>query len=280
MPRKYSENRNRLKITFALQYSVLKPKKSYGQNFLINDSISQRIVDALMQQKQGSNVLEVGPGKGALTKYLLQLDNIQFKAIEADWEMIHFLQQEYGLGPETLLQGDFLSLPLEKVFDRSEFNIIGNFPYNISSQILFRILKYKDCVPTIIGMFQSEVAERIASGPGSKIYGVISVLMQASYHVKLLFKVNPGSFFPAPKVISAVLLLERKAEYTPPCDYQLFRRIVKGSFNQRRKMLRNTLKPFIRDEQLFQHELMTQRPEQLSLDEFYELTNLIHNQDI
>ncbi len=280
MSRKYSENRNRLWFTFAHQYSFLKPKKSYGQNFLVNDSISERIIDAFIQHKKGDKVLEVGPGKGALTKYFLQQEDIDFKAVEADWEMIHFLQQKYGLGPEILIQGDFLTLPLEKVFDRKEFNIAGNFPYNISSQILFRILKYRDCVPTAIGMFQSEVAERIASGPGSKVYGVISVLMQASYDVKLLFKVNPGSFSPAPKVISAVLLLERKMNYHPPCDYQLFRRIVKGSFNQRRKMLRNTLKPFIRDEEIFQHDLMTQRPEQLTLENFYELTNIIDKQDI
>ena len=256
----------------------MRPKKSFGQNFLINESVSQRIVDSFMTHRQGNNVLEVGPGKGALTKYLIEKEDLNFKAIEADWDMVHYLQQHYHLGPDQLIQDDFLRLPLEKVFDREQYNIIGNFPYNISSQILFRIEKYKDCVPVVMGMFQKEVAERIASGPGSKVYGVISVLLQASFNPKILFKVTPGSFFPAPKVTSAILLLERKKDYILPCDYKLFRTVVKSSFHQRRKMLRNTLKPLITNSSLYELSIMKERPEQLSLDDFIDLTNIIHNQ--
>lgn len=245
---------------------------------MINESISQRIVDELMSNRQGNNVLEVGPGKGALTKYLLEISDINFKAVEADWDMVHHLQQELGMDESQLIQKDFLKLPLETVFDSEQYNIIGNFPYNISSQILFRVDKYKDKVPVVIGMFQKEVAERIASGPGSKVYGVTSVLLQASYHTKVLFTVDPGSFFPAPKVTSAILMLVRKDDYNIPCDPKLFRQIVKGTFNSRRKMLRNTLKPFITNESLYDLDIMTTRPEQLSLEDFIELTNTIENQ--
>lgn len=256
----------------------LRPKKSYGQNFLIDESISERIVHEIVTRRIGDNLLEVGPGKGALTKYLLKVKELNFKAVEADWDMVHFLQQQYALDETQLIQKDFLKLPLETVFDRKEYNIVGNFPYNISSQILFRVDKYKDCVPLVLGMFQKEVAERIASPPGSKVYGAISVLLQASFKTTVLFKVSPGSFFPAPKVTSAILLLERKEDYELPCDHKLFRSIVKGSFNQRRKMLRNTLKPFIKDEALFQEDIMTKRPEQLSLEDFIHLTTVIENQ--
>jgi len=256
----------------------VRPKKSYGQNFLINESISERIVSAALEYRTNDNLLEVGPGKGALTKYLVKKPNLNFKAVEADWDMVHHLQQHLGLGEDQLIQEDFLKLPLERVFDKEEYTVIGNFPYNISSQILFRIDKYKDKVPVVIGMFQKEVAERIAAGPGSKIYGVTSVLLQASYETKIIMKVSPGSFFPAPKVHSAVLYLKRKENYTLPCSSALFRTVVKSTFNQRRKMLRNTLKPLIKNEALFQEEIMTKRPEQLSLEDFIQLTNTIDTQ--
>ena len=269
------------KQDFCQKFSVtLRPKKSFGQNFLINESVSQRITAAILEHRKGDRILEVGPGKGALTKYLVEEKNIHFKAVEADWDMVHHLQQTHALDHDQLIQQDFLKLPLEKVFDREEYNIVGNFPYNISSQILFRIEKYRDCVPVVIGMFQKEVAERIASGPGSKVYGVISVLLQASYEPSILFKVQPGSFYPAPKVTSAILLLKRKRDYEIPCDRKLFRAVVKNSFNQRRKMLRNTLKSFIKEDHLFELEVMKERPEQLSLDDFIELTNLIDNQKL
>jgi len=256
----------------------LRPKKSYGQNFLINESVSQRIVESILSLRQGDNILEVGPGKGALTKYLVKEPSINFKAVEADWDMVHHLQQHLHMSEEQLIQKDFLKLPLEQVFDQTSYNVVGNFPYNISSQILFKVEKYKDLVPVVIGMFQKEVAERIAAGPGSKTYGVISVLLQARYDAKILFKVSPGSFFPAPKVTSAILYLKRKENYTLDCSEALFRTVVKSSFNQRRKMIRNTLKPLIKDEAIFSHELMEQRPEQLSLDQFIHLTNIIDRQ--
>ena len=256
----------------------MRPKKSYGQNFLVNESISERIVAAALDYKTNDNVLEVGPGKGALTKYLVEKPMLNFKAVEADWDMVHHLQQHFGLTEDQLIQEDFLKLPLEKVFDKEEYTIVGKFPYNISSQILFRIDKYKDLVPIVVGMFQKEVAERIAAGPGSKVYGVTSVLIQASYEPKIIIKVSPGSFFPAPKVHSAVLYLKRKENYTLPCSRALFRTIVKTAFNQRRKMLRNTLKPLIKDETLLQKEIMTKRPEQLSLEEFIQLTITLDTQ--
>lgn len=257
----------------------MRPKKSYGQNFLINESVSQRIIETFLEKKVTENVLEVGPGKGALTKYLIKQEDINFKAVEADWDMIHHLQQEFGMSDQTLIQADFLKLPLEGLFDGEEYAVIGNFPYNISSQILFKVDKYRDKVPFVVGMFQKELAQRLAAGPGSKTYGVISVLLQATYDIKIEFHVSPGSFFPAPKVTSSIISLQRKEDYSLPCDRKVFRAVVKSAFNQRRKMLRNTLKPFIKDESLFGLEIMTQRPEQLSLGDYYSLTNTITNQE-
>ena len=257
----------------------MRAKKSYGQNFLIDESVTQRIVENFIDKKPLANVLEVGPGRGALTKYLIKEKEINFKAVEADWDMIHYLQQTYGLTEDHLIQKDFLKLPLEALFDQEQYCVIGNFPYNISSQILFRIDKYKDKVPFVMGMFQRELAHRLASGPGSKVYGVVSVLLQATYDIRVLFDVGPESFFPVPKVTSSIISLTRKENYELPCDHKLFRAIVKGAFNQRRKMLRNTLKPWIRDKALFEMDVMTQRPEQLGLEAYYQLTNIIANQD-
>lgn len=255
----------------------MRAKKSFGQNFLIDESVSQRIVREFVDGLPCSRILEVGPGRGAITKYLLEHHNLEFKAVEADRDMIHQLQQTYGLGPDRLIQEDFLKLALDKVYDE-EYAVIGNFPYNISSQILFRVDKYKDHIPYVMGMFQKEVAQRLASGPGSKIYGVVSVLLQAAYDIELLFEVPPTAFQPAPKVTSAIISLRRKENYELPCDAKIFRAIVKGSFNQRRKMLRNTLKPWIKDDTLFDQQLLNERPEQLSLEDFYTLTKIISNQ--
>lgn len=255
-----------------------RPKKSYGQNFLINESISQKIASYFLQENECANILEIGPGKGALTKYLLKEKDLNFKAVEADWDMVQYLLEHYKIEGDQLIQEDFLKLPLDKVFEKDQFSIVGNFPYNISSQILFRIDKYKDMVPLMIGMFQKEVAERVVSKEGSKVYGVTSVLIQASYDVKLLFHVSPGSFFPAPKVTSSVIMLKRKENYELPCNEKLFKAVVKASFNQRRKMLRNSVKAFVKSEELLNHEFMTRRPEQMSLDDYFELTNIVENQ--
>lgn len=255
----------------------MRPKRSYGQNFLINDNISKKIVDNFLTLNPCKNVIEVGPGKGALTKYLLEATALNYKAVEADWEMVHYLQQELQLTETQLIYEDFLKLPLETLFDHNEYSVIGNFPYNISSQILFKVEKYKDCIPFVLGMFQKEVAERIVASSGSKIYGIISILLQASFEAKLLFHVSSGSFFPAPKVTSSIIYLKRKENYELPCDPKLFKALVKGSFMHRRKMLRNTLKPFVQDEDFLKDEFFTKRPEQLSVEDFFSLTNQIKN---
>ena len=257
---------------------MVKPKKSYGQNFLINESICERIVQGFTQNNTCKNVLEVGPGKGALTKYLIDNKDINFKAVEADWDMFNYLLDHYDINGDQLIREDILKIPLDKVFNKEQFGVIGNFPYNISSQILFRVNKYKDLIPIMVGMFQKEVAERIVSSSGTKVYGILSVLIQASFDAEMLFYVKPGSFFPAPKVTSAVIILKRKENYQLPCNEKLFKSVVKASFNQRRKMLRNSVKPLITNEELFQHEYMTRRPEQMTVDDYFTLTNLIEKQ--
>lgn len=258
----------------------MRPKKSYGQNFLINEAICEKIAESFFKENTEKNVLEVGPGKGALTKYLYGRENINFKAVEADWDMVQYLLHNFDINGDQIIREDFLKLPLDKLFEKESFSIIGNFPYNISSQILFRIDKYKDIVPFMVGMFQKEVAERIVSKEGSKVYGVTSVLLQASFETKLLFHVSPGSFFPAPKVTSSVIMLKRKENYVLPCNEKLFKAIVKASFNQRRKMLRNSIKTFISDDSLLNHKYMSLRPEQMSLNDYFELTTIIENQEI
>jgi 16S rRNA (adenine1518-N6/adenine1519-N6)-dimethyltransferase len=260
------------------QHLILAPKKSFGQNFLINEAICARIVESFMQAEPTGRILEIGPGKGALTRYLSDHPADSFKAVEADRTMAEHLINNEVLQSGQLIQGDFLKLPLERVFDKQPFSVIGNFPYNISSQILFRIDKYKDLIPLTVGMFQKEVAERIVAREGSKTYGVTSVLLGAAYDSSILFHVKPGNFFPVPKVTSSVVMLQRKGDYSMPCDPKLFRSVVKSSFGQRRKMLRNSLKSFITDPGFFDKIVMTKRPEQLSIEEFYTLTNQIQEQ--
>jgi 16S rRNA (adenine1518-N6/adenine1519-N6)-dimethyltransferase len=247
---------------------------------LINEAICEKIADAFFKENTEKNVLEIGPGKGALTKYLYDNKNINFKAVEADWDMEQYLLQNFNINGDQIIREDFLKLPLDKLFDKEPFSVIGNFPYNISSQILFRIDKYKDIVPFMVGMFQKEVAERIVSKEGSKVYGVTSVLLQASFEAKLLFHVSPGSFFPVPKVTSSVVMLKRKENYILPCNEKVFKAVVKASFNQRRKMLRNSIKALISDESLLNHRYMTLRPEQMSLNDYFELTTIIENQEL
>ncbi len=256
----------------------MKAKKSYGQNFLINEGIVQKIVASFLEHNNCQNVLEIGPGKGALTTYLSKEENLNLKAVEADRDMVEYLLSNDILVDAQIINGDFLKLPLEKVFNQEQFSVIGNFPYNISSQILFRIKKYHDIVPFMVGMFQKEVAERIASKEGSKTYGILSVLIQSMYDVKLLFNVSPGSFRPIPKVTSSVLMMKKKENYTLPCDEKILTKVVKLSFNQRRKMMRNSLKSIVTDEELFSHDYMTKRPEQMKLEDYYTLANLIENQ--
>ena len=253
---------------------LLRAKKSFGQHFLTNQHAAQQIVDALRLDQGINNVLEIGPGKGVLTRLLLEKD-IHLKVVEADKDMISYLSNEYPDLKDDIIFLDFLKLKLSKVFNQDPFLMIGNYPYNISSQIVFKMLKYKELIPEMVGMFQREVAERIVAPHGSKTYGVISVLVQAFYIGKVILKVSPGSFSPPPKVQSAVIRLIRKENLDLGCDERLFRRVVKASFNQRRKMLRNSLKSLVEDPTLFENKIFMQRPEQLSLEHFIELTTLI-----
>lgn len=252
-----------------------KAKKSYGQHFLRNASLAQKIAESITGFEGYTNVLEVGPGTGVLTQFLL--DRLPgFKAVEADRDLIEPLTEKFPELEGHIIQGDFLKQDLARVFDGQSFGLIGNFPYNISSQIVFRMLKYRDLIPEMVGMFQKEMGERIVSGPGSKQFGVISVLTQAYYEGEVLFKVDRNQFSPPPKVESVVIRLRRKPDFEDiGCNEKLFKSIVKASFNQRRKMLRNTLKPWLNKLENPFHPLLEQRPEQLGLPEFIELTNWI-----
>jgi 16S rRNA (adenine1518-N6/adenine1519-N6)-dimethyltransferase len=251
----------------------LKAKKSYGQHFLVNENLAKNIADTAIELSDKYPVLEIGPGKGVLTKYFYE-KKINFKSVEADMDMIEYLHSTYPGISINLIFKDILKLDLNEVFDE-EFVLFGNFPYNISSQILFKMIEYKYKIPVLIGMFQREVAERIIASPGNKEYGILSVLVQAYYSGKIVFRVKPGSFSPPPKVDSAVIKLERKEKFELDCNETLFKTIVKSTFNKRRKMIRNTLKSLINDDEILKDDFFKKRPEQLSLDEFVELTNVI-----
>jgi 16S rRNA (adenine1518-N6/adenine1519-N6)-dimethyltransferase len=254
----------------------VKAKKSYGQHFLTSDHIAERIAHSLELSDTYSHILEVGPGQGMLTKFLLQLPQ-ELKVVEADQDMVEYLRTHYPELEDRIVSADFLKLPLDKVMEGFSFGLIGNFPYNISSQIVFRMLKYRDLIPEMVGMFQREMAERIVSEPGSKDYGVISVLTQAFYTGQFLFGVKPGSFNPPPKVQSAVIRLERKPNQDIGCDPKLFRQVVKLAFSQRRKMLRNTIKSLLKGDPILKDPIFQERPEQLSVQQFVDLTNLVSN---
>ena len=242
-------------------------KKELGQHFLRDENICRKIVDAL-QQHTFERLVEVGPGGGALTKYLLQLPDIDFKAVELDAEKVAYLQQTYPALAGKIVHESFLdtAAPFNE-----PFTVIGNFPYNISSQILFKILDWKTLVPEVIGMFQKEVAQRVAANPGSKAYGILSVLVQAYYSVEYLFDVPPGCFNPPPKVMSGVIRMQRKTEQLQVTSDKAFVMLVKAAFNQRRKMLRNAVKGLF-DEATLQQDIFTKRAEQLSLQDFASLT--------
>jgi 16S rRNA (adenine1518-N6/adenine1519-N6)-dimethyltransferase len=242
-------------------------KKSLGQHFLKNETIIQQIVDALLQDSF-NNLLEVGPGAGALTKRLIEIPAVNFKAVELDEQKITFLEKKYPVLKGKIIAHDFLDIG--QPFD-DPFIVIGNFPYNISTQILFKILDWKDSVPLVIGMFQKEVAERAASKEGSKIYGVLSVLIQAFYDVEYLFTVGSENFTPPPKVESAVIRLRRKTETLKVKSDRSFKVLVKTAFNQRRKTLRNAVKSLFTAEEL-KDNIFNKRAEALSVDDFAALT--------
>lgn len=252
----------------------VRPKKSLGQHFLTDLTVAQRIAETI----SSGRVLEIGPGMGVLTQFLLKNSNIELTAIELDRESVVYLQEWY---PELhLIEGDFLKLNLDKLYPAGDFSVIGNYPYNISSQIFFKILEYKDRIPVCSGMIQKEVAERIASKPGKKAYGILSVLLQAYYDIEYLFTVNENVFSPPPKVKSAVVRLTRNRRLSLGCDEQLFKQVVKTAFNQRRKQMRNSLMQLVgKDNPLLTNPVFTKRPEQLSVEEFITLTNLIAGQN-
>ena len=253
----------------------MKAKKSYGQHFLTNKAYAARIADSLnLLGASYQQVVEVGPGKGMLTQYLLEKE-LDLLAIEADQDMVDYLQDYLGLKEEQLLKANFLKVDLAEALQKKPFGLIGNFPYNISSQILFKMLEYKEYIPEMVGMFQKEVAERVVAPPGNKTYGVISVLVQAYYEGEYLFTVSKGNFSPPPKVQSAVIRLSRKEDQELGCDAKLFRQVVKSAFSQRRKMLRNTMKSFIKESEILKDAFFEQRPERLSVEDFVQLTNLV-----
>ncbi len=255
----------------------MKAKKSYGQHFLTNESIAERIADSLSVDGSFQNILEVGPGKGMLTKYLLEKP-FNFLAVEADKEMVGYLEKHYPSLRDQIVYHNFLRLNLDDLFDGQPFAIIGNFPYNISSQIVFKMLDAKARVPELVGMFQKEMALRIVAEPGGKEYGVISVLTQAYYEGEYLFSVKNSNFSPPPKVQSGVIRLKRKRVSLEDCDEQLFKKVVKIAFSQRRKMLRNTLKSIIPDNALLKEPFFAKRPEKISVADFIDITRRIKSE--
>lgn len=251
----------------------VRAKKSLGQHFLKDLSVARDIAESLAFDSR-MPVLEVGPGMGVLTQFLLQNPLIDLTAIELDRESVDWLTVNY---PNLhLIQGDFLKLDLNILYPEGHFCVIGNYPYNISSQIFFKVLDYRDRIPCCAGMIQKEVAERMAAKPGKKAYGILSVLMQAYYDIEYLFTVNENVFDPPPKVKSAVIRLTRNTTSNLGCNETLFRQVVKTAFNQRRKQMRNSLQQLIgKGNDIFSNPVFTKRPEQLSVAEFVDLTNLI-----
>ncbi|MFZ5940411.1 MAG: 16S rRNA (adenine(1518)-N(6)/adenine(1519)-N(6))-dimethyltransferase RsmA [Bacteroidota bacterium] len=251
---------------------MVRPKKHLGQHFLTDPSIARRITDALVPDGP-STVIEIGPGTGVLTGELLLRQELRLIPVEIDHEAVEYLLQKYpGLAP-SLQETDFLKADLS-AFISGPFYVIGNFPYNISSQIFFKLLEYRENLVQVVCMLQKEVAERLVAGPGTKDYGILSVLLQAYFDAEYLFTVKPGSFFPPPAVNSAVIRLTRNSVSQLGCDEKLFRNIVKTTFNQRRKTIRNSIRPILPVE-ASEHELLTRRPEQLAVSEFVNLTNWV-----
>lgn len=239
-----------------------------------DENIARNIVAALALDGNDVKVIEIGPGTGVLTKYLSQIKNIDLRLIEIDRESVAYLKDTYPNLKARIIEADFLELDLETIFSEP-CAIIGNFPYNISSQIFFKVLDHRDKVSQVVGMLQKEVAERIAAPPGSKTYGILSVLLQAYYDIELLFKVPPGVFFPPPKVMSAVIRLKRNKVSKLDCDEVQFRKIVKQAFQMRRKTLRNALKSLNLAASISTLPLLDKRAEQLAVEDFISLTKLI-----
>lgn len=293
-----------MKKNFEHRSDLVRPKKALGQHFLTDLSVAQKIADALVVESEtiggavpeagavtagntdaAMPVLEIGPGMGVLSQYLLEREDIDLKMIEIDRESVDYLLTHFPKASGRVIEGDFLKMNLSYFFPGT-FAVIGNFPYNISSQIFFRIIDHKDSIPQVVCMIQKEVAERIAEQPGSKTYGILSVLLQAWYDIEYLFTVGEGAFNPPPKVKSAVIRLRRNSRTELGCDEKLFKTIVKTGFNQRRKTLRNSLKPLIADKaareawtpeqstDFLSNPVFELRPERLSVEDFIALTKL------
>ena len=261
---------NSLSLQDKANHMEVRAKKALGQHFLTDQSIAKGIVDAL----RGEKVLEVGPGMGVLTQYLLPIRGENLKAVEIDTESVAYLKYHFPELGENLVAGDFLKMNMGTLFD-GEYSVIGNFPYNISSQIFFKILEHRDRIPEVVCMIQKEVAERIAEKPGTKTYGILSVFLQAWYDIEYLFTVGSGAFNPPPKVQSAVIRLTRNGRTSLGCDEKLFRMVVKTAFGQRRKTLRNSLKPIIASTGAAvdtTDPVFDLRPERLGVDDFVALT--------
>lgn len=266
---------------------TVKAKKYLGQHFLTDERIAENIANALTEEGY-HHVLEIGPGMGVLTKYLLK-KKVKTTVLELDKESVDYLKDVFPIEQLHLnttkenfeiIEGDFLKKEIQQLFNQEQVAIIGNFPYNISSQIVFKAIENRGYVPEFAGMFQKEVAKRIAEKEGSKVYGILSVLTQAFYDVEYLFTVPPSVFNPPPRVDSGVIRLIRKKDYSLPVDEKLFFRVVKTAFNQRRKMLRSSLKSFKLSDSLKEDPIFARRPEQLSVQEFILLTEKIANNAI
>ncbi len=252
---------------------TVRPKKHLGQHFLTDKNTCDRIASQYGSFNGCKKVLEIGPGTGALTSFLLE-KNLEVWVMDVDKESVDYLQNHFPSLKGKIIHDDFLKMDLSKIFGSEPFGVVGNFPYNISSQILFRCLEYRNQIPEIMGMFQKEVAERVAEGPGSKQYGILSVLLQTYYDISYCFTVGKGVFNPPPKVDSGVIRCTRNNRNQLPCDEAFYKAIIKAAFNQRRKTMRNSLKGLMQGSQL-DHDFMTRRPETMSVEEFIELTCMI-----
>ena len=269
---------------YSYRMKSVRPKKFLGQHFLKDLGVARAIADTV-DACPDLPILEVGPGMGVLTQFLLPKGR-EVKVVEIDFESVEYLRKNFPELEEQIVEDDFLKMHLEHVFGGRQFVLTGNYPYNISSQIFFKMLEYRDLIPCCTGMIQKEVAERLAAAPGSKTYGILSVLVQLWYDVEYLFTVEPGVFNPPPKVKSAVIRMTRNRVSDAGCDERLLRRVVKTAFNQRRKMMRGSLKPLFAQldnecgsdrshAEFLAQPLLTKRPEQLSVADFVALTNAV-----
>ncbi len=255
----------------------VRAKKHLGQHFLNDENIARDTVGALLEKDKTSFIIEVGPGTGVLTQFLIN-DVENFLAMDVDGESVDYLKLKYPEKKDKIILSDFLEADLQKLAGQ-KFNVVGNFPYNISSQIMFKVLENKNSVDYVVGMFQKEVAMRLAEKPGSKVYGILSVLLQAYYDIEYLFTVHENVFTPPPKVKSAVIRLTRNSVQKLDCDEVLFKKIVKTTFNQRRKTIRNSVRTLFNNNEL-RHPLLDKRPEQLSVAQFVELTKFVEEQTV